>query len=221
MKDGEERHWFSVPSSNEQLIFREDGIYAQSLTGIEICVQQLTNECGGYQLRRWCATNRPYPVLFSDLVKIGERIFLALYEAGYEFWCSDYDAVFGWWQQRVLVLNDETGVFRVMTPLESRLMLNEARNRERDRQRARELENAASRALSPKRIRKLAKDAAREKWRSMPAYDSVFSQVYGKSQAALTGIDPAYIVYCAHLVVEYRLGLRVGDETSDAQSATA
>lgn len=205
MKDGDQGHWFSVPVSNDQLIFSEEGIFAHSLTGARIEILEIPAYYGNYpEVHPWDGCNPESP-RFSDLVEYGERIYGALIDAGGELWSGDPDVLFQWSKSRVVFADESSRSFRVIARLDLKRLLSDARQAYTQENRAWKQRELAERA--PKREQRDALQQSRQQWRASFDYDNLFSEVYGKSQSRLSDGDPATIISHAHCIVEYRLKL--------------
>lgn len=221
MKDSEDAHWFSVPNSNEQLVFSEDGRYVHALTGIaieiividahsaasqgayEVSTSQVIRSFNPFDIRPW-----PDRVLFSDLVRRGLELYDALSGTRFEFWTTDPDSILQWRRDRVIVLEiDADGselaprvslrrdipslVQAINQNLRSRFCREKARYEKRD---------------ESKKLAWAEKKDRIKRIRSMPEFDEWFELIYGKKQSEISkDNDPPHVVYCARKVAEYRL----------------
>lgn len=211
MKDGEQDHWFSVPSSDNQMVFNEDAKYVHGLSGIRLEVLMLDGHPGGYEsyvLSTWSpftsAENQGDKVKFSDLVQWGELFYRLLIGSGLEFWAADPDFILEWTADNVLLIDEnQNPELARRSTLKSRVQeLNLSLLRKRKNRRA----VVDSSELCNRRDRKVLKER-RIQWRKEPLYDEVFVEIFGKSQSAIDEHDPKQLVSYAHMIAEYRLGL--------------
>lgn len=207
MRDGEEGHWFSVPSSNDQIVFSETGQYVHSLTGVRIQIHVIDWRAGAWpmehQLSDWTADNGygEWP-RFSDFVEWGEELYQTLVAGGLELWSNDLDAIWQWGKTKTVLVDEER--FSVVTRTELQRRLREANTQLREQDRSERRQRKEDAALKGEQWRR-ANDA-RAAMRARPEYDAVFTALIGKSQRESSDI-PNEIVRYTHALVEYRLGI--------------
>lgn len=200
MSAGDDSSWFSVPDSNEQLVFNEDGVFATALTGIELEIVFI-DETWIPEIRSWPVWNTPR---FAELCECGKSIYGLLADAGVRLWSRDETDITEWVASNVIYYNAD-GSIHAMSRLRLKQLLKSREAAGRINRQFAERNRVAHKAkVDDSVMRQLAE---RDEWRESQEYQSVFRMIVGGAEDADPSCAPRLIQNYAHKICEYRLGL--------------